>query len=81
MSPRLAAAHRWAITTARAYERAAEYGINAGPARHEYELARNGLALAVTAEPHETVVEPLVLGGRFQQITPDQRVIGLAGAA
>ena len=46
MSPRQAAAARWAITTARALERAVEYGIRTGPAARDYDRARAALRRA-----------------------------------
>lgn len=40
MTAAQAAAERWVITTARTLERAAGYGINAGPAARDYDQAR-----------------------------------------
>jgi hypothetical protein len=40
MSPDLAAADRLVINTARAFERAAQYGINTMPAARDYDTAR-----------------------------------------
>lgn len=44
MTPRQAAAHRWAITTARAIELAVQHGVDPKPASHDYEQARADLA-------------------------------------